>query len=160
MNERQKQLLDKCEQMNVKVFKDKAKNKLVMQYDGIQISTTDQHDNELNADFIEYQLEQIETNRFYDSEDYQAEFNRQLEIAILATRGGGSGARAVRDTLLSLYNGSCYKANLSDWYCLDRQNRNALLYILEHHTFNHAFDIHEYLPQYINDFERMKKEVA
>lgn len=85
-------------------------------------------------------------------------FLEQLEIAILASRGGGSGARAVTDTLLSLYNGHTYKANLSDWYLLDIPNRRALLYVLSYQTTFNSKAIDQYLPQYIADWQRMMDE--
>lgn len=104
-------------------------------------------------------LAMFERDDFYKSDSFTNEFNKHLETVILATRGGGSGAIACRDTLLSLYNGSAYKANLSDWYSLDSKNRAALLFVLEHQTANNRQDIDLYLPQYVADFERMKKEV-
>ena len=113
-------------------------------------------DNAILADNLAMFKEQY----FYNSAEFSAEFNKHLETAILATRGGGSGARACRDTLLSLYNGSAYKANLSDWYSLDSKNKAALLFVLEHQTNNNRQDIDLYLPQYQDDFKRMKDEVS
>lgn len=113
-------------------------------------------DNAILAD----NLAMFEQQDFYKSEGFTDEFNQHLEIAILATRHGGSGARACRDTLLSLYNGSAYKANLSDWYSLDSKNKAALLFVLEHQTNNNRQDIDLYLPQYQDDFKRMKNEIS
>lgn len=113
-------------------------------------------DNAILAD----NLAMFEEQDFYNSAEFTAEFNKHLETAILATRGGGSGARACRDTLLSLYNGSAYKANLSDWYSLDSKNKAALLFVLEHQTNNNRQDIDLYLPQYQDDFKRMKDEIS
>lgn len=101
----------------------------------------------------------FEREDFYESKHFINEFNEKLETAILATRHSGSGAAACRDTLLSLYNGSVYKANLSNWYSLDSTNRAALLFILEHQTANNRQDIDLYLAQYQNDFTRMKAEI-
>ena len=91
----------------------------------------------------------FEREDFYESKHFINEFNEK----------SGSGAAACRDTLLSLYNGSAYKANLSKWYSLDSTNRAALLFILEHQTANNRQDIDLYLPQYSNDFTRMKAEI-
>lgn len=102
----------------------------------------------------------LERDSFYKSADFTNEFNQHLETVILATRGGGSGAVACRDTLLSLYNGSAYKANLSNWYNLDSKNREALLFVLEHQTASNRKDIDLYLPEYAHDFKRMKNEVG
>lgn len=113
-------------------------------------------DNAILAD----NLAMFEQQDFYNSEEFTDEFNKHLETAILATRGGGSGAKACRDALLSLYNGTHYKANLSDWYSLDGKNRAALLFILEHQTTNNRQDIDLYLPEYQDDFARMKNEVS
>lgn len=113
-------------------------------------------DNAILAD----NLAMFEQQDFYKSEGFTDEFNQYLETAILATRHGGSGARACRDTLLSLYNGSAYKANLSDWYSLDSKNKAALLFVLEHQTNNNRQDIDLYLPQYQDDFKRMKNEIS
>lgn len=99
-----------------------------------------------------------EKYKLYETEEFKQQFNEQLETAILATRHGGSGAKACRDTLLSLYNGNKYKVSLSSWYNLDSTNRAALLFVLEHQTANNRQDIDLYLPQYQCDFERMKKE--
>lgn len=104
-------------------------------------------------------VEMLERESFYKNDDFTNEFNQHLETVILATRGGGSGAVACRDTLLSLYNGSAYKANLSDWYNLDSKNKEALLFVLQHQTTSNRKDIDLYLPQYADDFARMKKEV-
>lgn len=91
--------------------------------------------------------------------DIEAVFYERLETAILATRGGGKGAVACRDTLLSLYNGNAYKANLSDWYSLDIKNRKALIYVLEYQTLFNSRSIDSYLPAYADDFRRMQQEV-
>jgi hypothetical protein len=116
----------------------------------------EERDNAILAD----NLAMFEQQDFYNSAEFTAEFNKHLETAILATRGGGSGAVACRDTLLSLYNGSAYKANLSKWYSLDSKNRAALLFVLEHQTANNRQDIDLYLPEYASDFARMKNEVS
>ena len=113
-------------------------------------------DNAILAD----NLAMFEQQDFYKSERFTDEFNQHLEIAILATRHGGSGARACMDTLLSLYNGSAYKANLSDWYSLDSKNKAALLFVLEHQTNNNRHDIDLYLTEYASDFARMKNEIS
>ncbi len=110
--------------------------------------------------FIDQNIAMLEHKQFYNSEHFINEFNEKLETAILATRHSGSGARACRDALLSLYNGSAYKANLSDWYSLDSKNKAALLFILEHQTNNNRHDIDLYLPQYADDFKRMKNEIS
>ncbi len=115
---------------------------------------------ERDAAKLEDHLAMFEQQDFYNSAEFTAEFNKHLETAILATRGGGSGAVACRDTLLSLYNGSAYKANLSKWYSLDSKNRAALLFILEHQTANNRQDIDLYLPEYQDDFKRMKEEIS
>ena len=116
----------------------------------------EERDNAILAD----NLAMFEQQDFYKSEEFIDEFNKHLETVVLATRHGGSGARACRDALLSLYNGSAYKANLSDWYSLDSKNRAALLFILEHQTANNRQDIDLYLPEYQDDFTRMKNEVS
>ncbi len=116
----------------------------------------EERDNAILAD----NLAMFEQQDFYNSAEFTDEFNKHLETVILATRGGGSGAVACRDTLLSLYNGSAYKANLSKWYSLDSKNRTALLFVLEHQTANNRQDIDLYLPQYQSDFTRMKNEVS
>ena len=116
----------------------------------------EERDNAILAD----NLAMFEQQDFYKSEEFIDEFNKHLETVVLATRYGGSGARACRDALLSLYNGSAYKANLSDWYSLDSKNRAALLFILEHQTANNRQDIDLYLPEYQDDFTRMKNEVS
>lgn len=113
-------------------------------------------DNAILADNIAM----FEQQDFYNSEEFTAEFNKHLETVILATRHSGSGAKACRDALLSLYNGSAYKANLSDWYSLDSKNKAALLFVLEHQTNNNRQDIDLYLPEYASDFARMKDEVS
>lgn len=113
-------------------------------------------DNAILAD----NLAMFEEQYFYNSAEFSAEFNKHLETVILATRGGGSGAVACRDTLLSLYNGSAYPANLSKWYSLDRKNKAALLFVLEHQTTCNRKDIDLYLPEYKADFTRMKEEVS
>lgn len=113
-------------------------------------------DNAILAD----NLAMFEEQDFYNSAEFSAEFNKRLETVILATRHGGTGARACRDTLLSLYNGTHYKANLSDWYSLDSKNKAALLFVLEHQTNNNRQDIDLYLPEYASDFARMKDEVS
>ncbi len=115
---------------------------------------------EQDQEMIASHLEMLEREAFYKSEDFTEDFYKHLETVILATRGGGSGAVACRDTLLSLYNGNAYKANLSKWYNLDRKNRAALLFVLEHQSASNRQDIDLYLPQYANDFKRMKDEVA
>lgn len=116
----------------------------------------EERDNAILAD----NLAMFEQQGFYNSEHFINEFNEKLETAILATRHNGTGARACRDALLSLYNGTHYKANLSDWYNLDSKNKAALLFILEHQTTNNRQDIDLYLPQYQLDFTRMKNEVS
>lgn len=113
-------------------------------------------DNAILAD----NLAMFEEQDFYNSAEFTAEFNKHLETAILATRGGGSGAVACRDTLLSLYNGSAYQANLSKWYSLDSKNKAALLFVLEHQTTCNRKDIDLYLPKYASDFKRMKDEIS
>lgn len=119
-------------------------------------SFDEERDNRSIANIVEI----LEDNRFYKSEQFTADFNKHLETAILATRGGNSAAGTIRDTLLSLYNGNVYKANLSGWYNLDRNNRAALLFILEHQSASNRQDIDLYLPQYAADFDRMKREVT
>lgn len=116
----------------------------------------EERDNETLAAYIA----DLERYSFYKSDGFTNDFNRHLETAILATRGGGSGAVACRDTLLSLYNGSAYKANLSKWYSLDSENRAALLFVLEHQTASNRQAIDQYLPQYKADFDRMRNEVT
>lgn len=117
-------------------------------------------DDETDKLRVDDYIRMFEREDFYESEHFINEFNEKLEIAILATRHSGSGAAACRDTLLSLYNGNAYKANLSGWYNLDNSNRAALLFVLEHQTANNRKDIDLYLPEYKNDFDRMKDEVA
>lgn len=120
---------------------------------------TPEQEREMIEDCLAMIERDAEHTNFYSSEHFINEFNEKLETAILATRGGGSGAVACRDTLLSLYNGNAYPANLSNWYNLDSTNRAALLFVLEHQTANNRQDIDLYLPQYASDFTRMKNEV-
>ena len=117
------------------------------------------HNDEKDNASVARIVEMLERESFYKNDNFTNEFNQHLETVILATRGGGSGAVACRDTLLSLYNGNAYKANLSDWYNLDSKNRAALLFILEHQTASNRKAIDLYLPQYAHDFKRMKNEV-
>lgn len=117
------------------------------------------HNDEKDNASVARIIEMLERESFYKNDNFTNEFNQHLETVILATRGGGSGAVACRDTLLSLYNGNAYKANLSDWYNLDSKNREALLFVLEHQTTSNRKDIDLYLPQYADDFKRMKNEV-
>jgi hypothetical protein len=117
------------------------------------------HNDEKDNASVARIVEMLERESFYKNDNFTNEFNQHLETVILATRGGGSGAVACRDTLLSLYNGNAYKANLSDWYNLDSKNRAALLFILEHQTASNRKGIDLYLPQYADDFARMKNEV-
>lgn len=124
----------------------------------VRWSTAD--DADLEQEYIDEFLDMHRRELFYNSQSFIDEFNKHLETAILATRGGGSGALACRDTLLSLYNGNTYKANLSSWYSLDSTNRAALLFVLEHQTVNNRKDIDLYLPEYAADFRRMKNEVS
>lgn len=128
--------------------------------DGIGTYEINRRNDDIDTMEVQATLDMIERDRFYSSPNFVDDFNKNLETVILATRGGGTGAVACRDTLLSLYNGTHYKANLSKWYGLDSQNRKALLFILEHQTANNRQDIDLYLPQYIADFERMKREVS
>lgn len=100
--------------------------------------------------------EMMRLKAYYKSDAFVEKFNKHLETVILATRGGGSGAKACRDTLLSLYNGG-FRANLSNWYNLDTKNRTALLFILEHQTTYNRGDIDRYLPQYAADFDKMRE---
>ena len=117
------------------------------------------HNDEKDNASVARIVEMLERESFYKNDDFTNEFNQHLETVILATRGGGSGAVACRDTLLSLYNGNAYKANLSNWYNLDKKNRAALLFVLEHQSANNRQDVDLYLPQYADDFKRMKNEV-
>lgn len=117
------------------------------------------HNDEKDNASVARIVEMLERESFYKNDNFTNEFNQHLETVILATRGGGSGAVACRDTLLSLYNGNAYKANLSDWYNLDSKNKEALLFVLQHQTTSNRKDIDLYLPQYADDFARMKKEV-
>ena len=133
-------------------------DKIVVSCEGITCTMTKNKDDSYNQERINDFLDMKKRERFYNSQSFIDEFNEKLETAILATRGGGSGAVACRDTLLSLYNGTHYKANLSDWYNLDSTNRAALLFVLEHQTTNNRQDIDLYLPEYAADFDRMRKE--
>lgn len=117
-------------------------------------------DEAVNEERINDNMQMFERQYFYESEAFNDDFNRHLETVILATRHGGSGARACRDALLSLYNGTHYKANLTDWYSLDSTNKTALLFILEHQTNSNRKDIDLYLPEYASDFARMKNEIS
>jgi hypothetical protein len=134
-------------------------DKILVNVEGGGYSFHRTHNDEKDNASIARIVEMLERESFYKSEHFINEFNEKLETAILATRQGGSGALACRDTLLSLYNGSAYKANLSNWYNLDKKNRAALLFVLEHQTANNRKDIDLYLPQYAADFTRMKSEV-
>ena len=127
--------------------------------DGVGTYSITRRDDDMDNMEVQATLDMIERDRFYSSPDFVDDFNKNLKKVILATRGGGSGAVACRDTLLSLYNGSAYQANLSKWYSLDANTRKALLFILEHQTANNRQDIDLYLPEYANDFKRMKDEV-
>lgn len=134
-------------------------DKILVNVGGGSYSLNRTHNDEKDNASVARIVEMLERESFYKSEHFINEFNEKLETAILATRGGGSGAVACRDTLLSLYNGSVYKANLSNWYNLDSKNREALLFVLQHQTTSNRKDIDLYLPQYADDFARMKKEV-
>ena len=133
-------------------------DKIVVSCRGISCTMNKNKDDSYNEELINEFLDMHRRELFYNSQSFIDEFNKHLETAILATRGGGSGALARRDTLLSLYNGNTYKANLSGWYNLDSTNRAALLFVLEHQTANNRKDIDLYLPQYAADFRRMRKE--
>lgn len=122
----------------------------------VRWSTAD--DADLEQEYIDEYLDMHRRELFYNSQSFIDEFNEKLEIAILATRGSNSAAGTISDTLLSLYNGNHYKANLGGWYNLDSTNRAALLFVLEHQTANNRKDIDLYLPQYADDFRRMRKE--
>lgn len=135
-------------------------DKIVVSCGGISCTMNKNKDDSYNEELINEFLDMHRRELFYNSQSFIDEFNEKLETAILATRGGGSGALACRDTLLSLYNGNTYKANLSSWYNLDSTNRAALLFVLEHQTANNRKDIDLYLPQYQADFRRMKNEVS
>ncbi len=135
-------------------------DKILVKVDGGGYSFHRTHDDERDNASIANIVEMLERESFYKNDDFTNEFNQHLETVILATRQGGSGAIACRDTLLSLYNGSAYKANLSDWYNLDSKNREALLFVLEHQTTSNRKDIDLYLPQYAADFTRMKNEIS
>jgi len=128
--------------------------------DGVGTYSITRRNDDIDNMEVQATLDMIERDRVYSAPDFVDEFNKNLEIAILATRHGGTGARACRDTLLSLYNGTHYKANLSDWYSLDGKNKAALLFVLEHQTNNNRKDIDLYLPEYASDFARMKDEVS
>ena len=135
-------------------------NKILVRFeDGQGFSITRSDDEAQNNAAIAQLVERLDRQQFYKSKHFINEFNEKLETAILATRGGGSGAVACRDTLLSLYNGNAYKANLSNWYNLDKTNRDALLFVLEHQTASHRQAIDSYLPTYADDFRRMQSEV-
>lgn len=133
-------------------------DKILVNVEGGSYSLNRTHNDEKDNASVARIVEMLERESFYKNDDFTNKFNQHLETAILATRGGGSGAVACRDTLLSLYNGSVYKANLSDWYNLDSKNREALLFVLEHQTTSNRKDIDLYLPQYQADFKRMKNE--
>ena len=133
-------------------------DRISVSVDGEGFSFKRSHNEERDNESIANIVEMLESDSFYKSEHFINEFNEKLETAILATRGGGSGALACRDTLLSLYNGNTYKANLSSWYGLDKTNRAALLFVLEHQTANNRKPIDLYLPEYQADFDRMRKE--
>ena len=135
-------------------------DKIVVSCGGSSCTMNKNKDDSYNEELINEFLDMHRRELFYNSQSFIDEFNEKLETAILATRGGGSGALACRDTLLSLYNGNTYKANLSGWYNLDSTNRAALLFVLEHQTANNRKDIDLYLPQYADDFRRMKNEVS
>lgn len=135
-------------------------DKIVVSCGGSSCTMNKNKDDSYNEELINEFLDMQRRELFYNSQSFIDEFNEKLEIAILASRGGGSGALACRDTLLSLYNGNTYKANLSSWYSLDSTNRAALLFVLEHQTANNRKDIDLYLPEYAADFRRMKGEVS
>lgn len=135
-------------------------NQIHITADGVTWNIGRGMSDEQDQRMIASHLEMLESEAFYKSEDFTEDFYKHLETVILATRGGGSGAVACRDTLLSLYNGRVYKANLSNWYNLDRNNRAALLFVLEHQTASHRKEISQYLPQYKADFDRMQAEVS
>lgn len=133
-------------------------DKILVNVEGGSYSLNRTHNDEKDNASVARIVEMLERESFYKNDDFTNKFNQHLETVILATRGGGSGAVACRDTLLSLYNGNAYKANLSNWYNLDKKNRAALLFVLEHQTANNRQDIDLYLPQYADDFKRMKNE--
>ncbi len=87
--------------------------------------TLNKVDDETDKLRVDDYIAMFEREKFYELDSFIDEFNQHLETAILATRHSGSGAVAYRDTLLSLYNGNVYKANLSNWYNLDSSNRAA-----------------------------------
>lgn len=134
-------------------------DKILVNVESGSYSLNRTHNDEKDNASVARIVEMLERESFYKNDDFTNEFNQHLETVILATRGGGSGAVACRDTLLSLYNGNAYKANLSKWYNLDSKNREALLFVLEHQTTSNRKDIDLYLPQYADDFKRMKNEV-
>lgn len=134
-------------------------DKILVNVEGGSYSVNRTHNDEKDDASVARIVEMLERESFYKNDDFTNEFNLHLETVILATRGGGSGAAACRDALLSLYNGSAYKANLSNWYNLDSKNREALLFVLEHQTASNRKDIDLYLPEYASDFKRMKSEV-
>lgn len=134
-------------------------DKILVNVESGSYSLNRTHNDEKDNASVARIIEMLERESFYKNDDFTNEFNQHLETAILATRGGGSGAAACRDTLLSLYNGNAYKANLSNWYNLDSKNREALLFVLEHQTASNRKDIDLYLPEYAHDFKRMKNEV-
>ena len=133
-------------------------DKIVVSCSGITCTMTKNKDDSYNQECINDFLDMKKRERFYNSQSFIDEFNKHLETAILATRGSNSAAGTISDTLLSLYNGNHYKANLGGWYNLDSTNRAALLFVLEHQTANNRKDIDLYLPEYAADFRRMRKE--
>ena len=133
-------------------------DKIVVSCGGISCTMNKNKDDSYNEELINESLDMHRRELFYNSQSFIDEFNKHLETAILATRGGNSAAGTISDALLSLYNGNHYKANLSGWYNLDSTNRAALLFVLEHQTANNRKDIDLYLPQYADDFRRMRKE--
>lgn len=82
-------------------------------------------------------------------------FLADLETVILATRGGGSGAKACQEVLLSLYNGNDYKLNLSSLHNLDNDNHRAVMNVIQVLTRTNPKPINQILLQYADDFERM-----
>lgn len=132
--------------------------KTIVTIGDITYSMQSMSDVEREQEYINEYLDMHRRELFYNSQSFIDEFNEKLETAILATRGSNSAAGTISDALLSLYNGNHYKANLSGWYNLDSTNRAALLFVLEHQTANNRKDIDLYLPQYADDFRRMRKE--
>lgn len=132
--------------------------KTVLKVGEYNVSWSTADDADLEQEYIDEYLDMQRRELFYNSQSFIDEFNEKLETAILATRGSNSAAGTISDTLLSLYNGNHYKANLSSWYNLDSTNRAALLFVLEHQTANNRKDIDLYLPEYAADFRRMRKE--